>query len=113
AGAPATNVRAIKASARIPERSQQPILAYRNHARIGVTPQPTMIPARAPLRGSRKPKVVLASSEISRRHEFVLVMRSTNFAPSGSVSWTLCVWRVDSSADGSRRIEETIVMNSI
>src|SRR5437764_12855543 len=110
--APATNIRAIEASARIPEPSQQPILAYRNHAGIGVTPQSTMIPARAPLRGPRKPKVVLASNGPEQRHEFVLVMRSTNFVPSGSAFWTLCVWRVDSSADGSRRIEETIVMNS-
>jgi hypothetical protein len=40
-------------------------------------------------------------------------VQSTEIDPSGSLVWTLCVWRVSTGDQGMRQIEETIVMHSI
>jgi hypothetical protein len=84
-------------------------------ARMRTMRTPTVIPARAKVRNGADAKVVLAKAEpkqngISRT---LLVVRSTRFESSGSRGWTLCVWRVDVHSDGSRHIEETIVVHSI
>lgn len=109
---PPTDVPAIRASARIPALSQEAVLAHRSHGSNGATAQPArMIPARSKMSASAKPKVILASSKTDQQPRFVLLVRSEQFGSAGS--WTLCVWRVSSQADGSGRIEETIIMNSI
>jgi beta-lactamase regulating signal transducer with metallopeptidase domain len=114
---PVVQVPVIKASARMPVHaaaSAHVDLTVRA-ARMRTMRTPTVIPARAKVRNGADAKVVLAKAEpkqngISRT---LLVVRSTRFESSGSRGWTLCVWRVDVHSDGSRHIEETIVVHSI
>jgi len=113
---PEVRVPAIKASARIPANAASASIdAHAHRARIRTMRTPTVIPARAKVVSGTDAKVVLAKAEpkqngISRT---LLVVRSTRFESSGSRGWTLCVWRVDVHSDGSRHIEETIVVHSI
>jgi beta-lactamase regulating signal transducer with metallopeptidase domain len=88
--------------------------------------RPAVIPARMKVRHAPQPHVVLATAK-ARRPDVVLakanleqqpapmllVVQSTEIDPSGSLVWTLCVWRVSPGDQGMRQIEETIVMHSI
>src|SRR5579864_9533457 len=72
------------------------------------------IPARTRVRNIQKPNLMLAKANVEQRpSEMLLVVQSTEMYPSGSLVWTLCVWRVSPANGGQRQIEETILMHSI
>jgi len=106
------HVPAIRASMRIPADSLQ---AKRTAA---------VLPARAKLRASHKPKVMLAKANTQQQlAPTLLVFQLTNgqFAQRqsadldslGSPVWSLCIWRVTAGPNGVPQIEETIVVNRI
>ncbi len=107
---------AIKASARIPANvASASIDAHAHRARLRSMRAPTVIPARAKVSNGADAKVVQAKAEPEQNGilRTLLVVRSTRFEAPGSTAWTLCVWRVAVHSDGSRHIEETIVVHSI
>src|SRR5579864_3729415 len=72
------------------------------------------ISARTRVRNIQKPNLMLAKANVEQRPaEMLLVVQSTEMDPSGSLVWTLCVWRVSPANGGQRQIEETIVMHRI
>ena len=77
--------------------------------------RPSMIPAKATNhKANRAPKVVMTSAPAQiTPPETLLVLRSTQYDPSGSALWTLSVWRI-STADGQQQtIQQMIVVNVI
>lgn len=138
---PTMQVRAIKASAKIGGPSERggasfvgegPIRLRSGQVRPTLSTAATMrpklpavVPARARLRGSNKPKLLLSKAKVDQQPAPMLLVfeltdhqltdhESAGLDTLGSLRvWSLCVWRVTAGADGATHIEETIVMNRI
>jgi bla regulator protein blaR1 len=95
--------------------NELPVHAIRTLAKIPASRiTPHVIPARAKLGHVARPRVVFAKANVEQRPaQMLLVVQSVDFDPSGSLVWTLCVWRVSPGDQGVRQIEETIVMHRI
>jgi beta-lactamase regulating signal transducer with metallopeptidase domain len=75
--------------------------------------QPRMVAARANMRSSMKPNVLLAKAAVPPLAEQVLVVVETSrLDPTGATRWTLCVWRGRSGTGHVSQLE-AIVMSSI
>ena len=116
-GPKALPVSSALATKRVPPQIDLPSHAHVVPAALKISPHhraPAIIPARAKIRPANRPAVVLAKATVEQRPpQFLLVVQRTQTDASGSLTWSLCVWRVTPGNSGMQQITERIVMSQI